>query len=78
MSFHDALLTALALAVLAAGYRLHVALFPFTACSRCSGSGDRRPPMAGRRRARSFGMCRWCGGSGRKLRLGARLFGGER
>ena len=50
------------------GYRLSLAIWPYTACKRCSGGGRN----AGSNRHR-WGACRKCGGSGRKERLGVRL-----
>lgn len=52
----------------AVGYRISLAIWPFTDCRACSGSGNN--PGSTRKR---WGNCRRCGGSGQKLRLGARL-----
>lgn len=43
-------------------------LWPYTACSRCGGSG-RNTGSNGKR----WGTCRKCKGTGRRLRFGARL-----
>ncbi|HVB45262.1 MAG TPA: hypothetical protein VNF47_21510 [Streptosporangiaceae bacterium] len=42
-------------------------LWPFTACWRCQ--GGRRNPGSN---ARRWGKCRACGGSGERMRFGAR------
>ena len=60
---------ALVAVVLAAGYVLAVAVWPFTAHRRCNGSGKLRSPGG-----RSWRRCPGCGGTGRKLRLGRRVF----
>ena len=44
-------------------------VFPFTACRRCAGSSKRRSPSG-----RAFRLCGKCGGSGRQVRLGRRLW----
>lgn len=49
-------------------YRVSLALWPYTACRRCSGEGTN----SGSNRKR-WGNCRRCGGSGRRERLGTRL-----
>jgi hypothetical protein len=60
---------AVLLAIAAAGYYASLFIWPFTNCGRCKGGGRN----AGSNR-RWFGACRKCGGSGRKERLGVRLF----
>jgi hypothetical protein len=45
-------------------------LHPFTACSSCKGS----PRSFGLVATRSFRLCPACGGSGRRLRVGARMW----
>lgn len=60
-------------AVLAVAYRVSLALWPYTACGRCAGSG--RNAGSNRRR---WGACRVCGGSGRKERLGVRVLNRRR
>ena len=58
------------LAILAAGgYLLAAAVWPFAAHGRCKGTGKLRSPSG-----RSWRTCRGCGGTGRKLRLGRRVF----
>lgn len=57
----------------AVAYRLSLALWPYTACRTCSGSG--RNAGSNRRR---WGACRVCGGSGRKERLGVRVLNRRR
>jgi DnaJ-class molecular chaperone len=54
-------------ALAAAGYYVSLRIWPWTYCRRCEGGG--RNAGSNRRR---FGTCPACGGSGRKLRLGAR------
>jgi hypothetical protein len=45
-------------------------LHPFTACSSCRGT----PRSYGAVATRSFRLCPACGGSGRQLRVGARIW----
>jgi hypothetical protein len=52
------------------GYWISLKRHPWTACARCKGRSINRDPVFGR----TFGDCRACGGTGRKLRLGVRLF----
>jgi DnaJ-class molecular chaperone len=59
------------LAVMATGYVLSVVLHPWTTCRRCNGT----PRSYGTVFTGAFGLCSSCGGSGRQLRLGARLLG---
>ena len=49
---------------------LSLLLHPFTACSSCKGS----PRSFGSVATRSFRLCGACGGSGRRLRVGARIW----
>jgi hypothetical protein len=49
---------------------LSLLLHPFTACSSCKGS----PRSYGVLASRSFRLCPACGGSGRQLRIGARIW----
>lgn len=51
--------------IAAAVWVVRAYFWPFTACSRCKGTGRR---TMGRR----FGNCRWCKGSGRRQVLGSR------
>ncbi len=51
-------------------YGIACAAWPYSACSRCSGSGKRLSPSG-----RAFRNCPRCSGTGRRLRLGRRLFG---
>ena len=60
---------ALIAVVLAAGYALACAIYPFTAHGRCNGTGKLRSPSG-----KAWRTCRGCKGSGRKLRIGRRLF----
>lgn len=52
----------------AIGYCASLKIWPWTYCRRCQGAGRN----AGSNPKR-FGLCRGCGGSGRKKRLGARM-----
>ncbi|GAA5045573.1 Zn finger protein HypA/HybF involved in hydrogenase expression [Thermocatellispora tengchongensis] len=61
-------LTVLALAC-AVAYRFSLKRHPYTDCRRCKGTGQRRSRLF----AHSFGYCPDCVGTGRKIRLGARL-----
>lgn len=54
------------------GYALACALFPYTTCSRCGGSGKHHSPTG-----TAWRTCSGCGGRGARLRLGRRLFGGN-
>ncbi|MHA6629281.1 hypothetical protein ACU61A_27925 [Pseudonocardia sichuanensis] len=49
---------------------LSLLLHPFTACSSCKGT----PRSYGAIATRSFRLCPACGGSGRQLRIGARIW----
>lgn len=53
-----------------AGYLLACLLFPYKACTWCSGGKHRSPS------GRAFRACWRCGGSGKQLRLGRRLASG--
>jgi hypothetical protein len=57
-----------ALVVATPVYAVACALWPFTACDRCDGSGRRRSPSG-----RNYGRCRKCKGRGEQLRLGRRV-----
>lgn len=50
-------------------YAAACALWPYTACGRCEGSGKRRSP--GRKHWR---RCKKCKGSGGRVRIGRRIF----
>jgi len=60
---------ALVALALLAGYALACWLWPFTAHGRCNGGGKLRSPSG-----KAWRTCRGCKGSGRKLRIGRRLF----
>lgn len=51
----------------AGAYYLSLRMWPYTRCRRCDGGGRN----AGSNRNR-WGPCRSCGGSGKRLRLGAK------
>jgi len=55
---------------LLAAWALSLLLHPFTACSSCKGT----PRSYGAIATRSFRLCPACGGSGRQLRIGARIW----
>jgi hypothetical protein len=48
-------------------------IWPYAACGHCSGSGRHRSPCGA-----NWRLCRRCKGSGRKVRLGARMLRGLR
>lgn len=51
-----------------AGWRVSLRFHPYTYCRRCIGRRGRNPGSTGE----AWGNCRFCGGSGRQLRWGAR------
>lgn len=51
-------------------YLLASWVWPYTSCGRCDGAGKFRSPGG-----KSFRRCPRCGGSGERLRWGARMFG---
>jgi DnaJ-class molecular chaperone len=53
-------------AVVLAGWQVSLRIHPFARCRTCEGTGL-NPGSKGRR----FGLCRTCGGSRRRVRLGA-------
>jgi hypothetical protein len=53
------------------GYYLSIKVYPFTKCKYCDGRGRFSAPAP---YSYAWGRCRKCGGTGRKDRLGARLF----
>ncbi len=55
--------------LLAAGYALACAVWPFAACRWCKGTGKRRSPAG-----KAWRPCGHCEGSGRRVRFGRRLF----
>jgi hypothetical protein len=59
----------LAAAVWLAGYVAHCCWWPFAACSKCGGGG-----RAASKSGRSWRDCRRCKGSGRRVRVGRRLW----
>ena len=59
----------LATGVLLAAYIAACAIYPFTAHGRCNGTGKLRSPSG-----KAWRTCSGCKGSGRKLRIGRRLF----
>ncbi|HEY0641568.1 MAG TPA: hypothetical protein VGD67_28405 [Pseudonocardiaceae bacterium] len=71
MDPHTLIITvAVALALLVTlSYVASCAIWPFTACRRCSGAGKRRAPLG-----RAFRHCPRCQGTGHRLRLGRRAW----
>lgn len=65
-------LVLLGLAVLV-GYVLACAIWPYASCWGCSGDGKRRSPSG-----KAWRTCRRCGGTGRRIRLGRKLYAGLR
>jgi hypothetical protein len=59
------------LGIATAGYVLSLMLHPLTHCRRCDGT----PRSYGAVYTHAFRLCSLCGGSGRQMRLGARLLG---
>lgn len=53
-------------AIAVAGWRVSVRLWPNARCSACGGTGRNAGSNSQR-----WGTCRRCGGSGKRLRLGA-------
>lgn len=68
----DVLLAAASLA--AAGYLVSLSLHPYTACRACRGTPGRHRGVIFRY---AFRKCTRCKGTGRKLRLGARVLLGR-
>lgn len=60
---------ALVVVLIVVGYAVTCWLWPYTACGRCGGSGKARSPSG-----KAFRDCRRCRGSGRRVRLGRRLW----
>jgi len=50
-------------------YVARCAVWPYKPCGHCKGSGKRWSPSG-----TAFGVCRWCKGTGRRLRFGRRLY----
>ncbi|MFG2059650.1 hypothetical protein ACGFI9_37130 [Micromonospora sp. NPDC048930] len=63
-------LTAIAAAVLlAAGYYVECAVFPWGKCLKCEGNGKKMSPAG-----KHWRPCRRCKGAGRRLRVGRRVW----
>ncbi len=54
-----------------AGYVLACAVWPFVGHGHCDGTGKRRSPGG-----KAWRPCKGCGGTGRKVRAGRRLWSG--
>lgn len=52
-----------------AWYLAACAMFPFTHCRRCHGTGKIRSPSG-----KAFRLCRRCKHTGRRLRLGRKIY----
>lgn len=63
----DILILIAAAAISYGGWRVSLRLWPYAPCRWCNGAGT--SPGSNRKR---LGRCRRCGGSGRRLRRGAR------
>ena len=63
-------LASLATAGYAAWYLMLCSAFPFGPCRRCNGEAKHRNPFGGN----SFRLCRKCAGTGRRVRLGRRVW----
>ncbi|MBB3053557.1 hypothetical protein FHS23_004611 [Prauserella isguenensis] len=61
----------LVLLAFAAAYVLYALIWPFTHCGACGG-GKRTAPQS---QGRYWRKCGRCGGTGKKIRLLARMFG---
>ena len=51
------------------GYLVACAIWPWTACRRCHGTGKHPSPTG-----RAWRLCRHCNGSGARLRIGRRAW----
>ena len=66
----SALLIIIVITVAGAGYYIDLRLHPYAPCRRCSdGRGRGRNKWS---RSSAWGSCKACGGSGKRLRFGAR------
>lgn len=63
------LLTATAVVVAVAAYAAACAFWPYAPCPRCAGTGKRKSPSG-----RYWRDCKRCKASGKRLRLGRRIF----
>ncbi len=70
----DVVVVIVAVVAAAAVYLIRCRLFPYGPCRSCAGRRGRSVGST----ARAWGRCRSCGGTGERLRLGARVFGGRR
>lgn len=65
-----ATLASLIIAGYAACYTVACWLFPWANCRRCGGDGKLRNPLA----RHTFRLCARCDGTGRRVRIGRRIF----
>ncbi|GAA0808975.1 hypothetical protein [Spirilliplanes yamanashiensis] len=65
-----ALLASLALLGYAAFYIIACAIFPFGHCRRCKGTAKLYSPVS----RKSFRLCPCCEGTGRRVRIGRRVY----
>jgi hypothetical protein len=68
------LIVATAGLVLAGWYALSCWLWPMRDCWVCRGTGHHRPTDSNGRRGRVSRPCRWCKASGKRLRIGRRMW----
>ena len=69
LSLDQALIGLFILATLGGGYVLACIGWPYRSCRRCHGAGHTRAPLG-----RGLRLCARCGATGRRLRLGRRLW----
>jgi hypothetical protein len=55
--------------VVAGGYAVACWIWPYTSCPKCNGTARIKSPSG-----KAFRLCRKCKASGRRLRLGRRVF----
>jgi hypothetical protein len=68
-SLDQLVIAALILVTLGGGYALACIGWPFAHCRHCHGAGHLRAPLG-----RGLRLCRRCHATGRRLRLGRRLW----
>jgi hypothetical protein len=57
--------------LVSAWYVLACAMFPFTNCPKCDGSGKKRDQGG---RGRNWRNCKRCKGTGKRIRVGRRIY----